>query len=400
MKKTVAAWLGVFLLIYTLLELFFLHYVSYLFPRAALDLVPLEATLLVQHSKKHVIPEDYIAVLGDSYAYGQGDWLYGAQHDIRPAYSAVQVLHKKTGRDVVSFGYPASDSIRAYNILPEVLLSVSEQLVGKKIPDPSQIIVYFYEGNDVNDNVEVMAMKQLPPSGSDYQRDVLPLLIHEDPMLKQAQHLPLTQKFLFARFVKNLAIDVYARTFINDPPAPRQNIPAGETTVIRLAGQETRLPDRLQTPALTLSKIQINDGIHVFGESLRYLRNRFPDSTIGVVYIPAVITPYEVISASIDDYYKNVDGSHIVSSRNIQSNSSYICERIRNHALAVGAAFVDARSPLRDVARDRMLHGPFDWNHFNRSGYETLADILLVLLDQMNHTGRQHELSQCIFTER
>lgn len=382
--RVVMYWAGILLGVYILLELTFPYYANRIFPYAALEHVRPEATVLIQHSKEGLVPREYIAIVGDSYAYGQGDWLYAVQHDIRPVYSAAQLLHKKTGRDVVSFGYPASDNIRAYNILPEILLSAARQLTVRDIKDPAQIIVYFYEGNDINDNVEVMDVKQLPSRSGDYQRDILPKLVADDPMVNEVKHISFWRKLLFANFVKNLAVDFYARTFVNDAPTPREPIAEGETTSIQMAGQVVHMPDRLQTPALTLSRAQIDDGVFIFGESLRYLKERFPESRIGVVYVPAVITPYHVISPSVNDYYKAIDGTHLVNSQAIESNSNYICHQVRNHAVATGVAFVDTRSVMRKAATNQWIHGPFDWNHFNRQGYEILTEALVGLLEQMN----------------
>lgn len=387
MKKVAVYWVGILLGAYILLELAFFYYVNRIFPYAALEQIPPEAGLLTQYSKNGLIPENYIAIVGDSYAFGQGDWLYAVQKNIRPVYSATQLLHERTGSDVVSFGYPASDNIRAYNLLPEIMLSAAKQLTVKNIDDPSQIIVYFYEGNDINDNVEVIDVKQLPTKNADYQADIIPRLIANDPIFRQVKEIPFVQKLLFARYVRNLAVDYYSRTFVYDPPTPLTPIAPGATTAVRMGDQVIYLPDRLQTPALTLSESQIDDGIFIFGESLRYLKQRFPESRIGVVYIPAVITPYQVISSSINDYYKAYDGTHIVSSKKLADNSNYLCEKVRAHAIALDVAFVDTRPEMRRAARNEWLHGPFDWNHFNRRGYEILTESLILLLDQMKATS-------------
>ena len=55
----------------------------------------------------------YIALTGDSYAVGAGDWLIKAQRSSffeLPDYSVAHLIHKKTGIDVVSFGRAGAGS--------------------------------------------------------------------------------------------------------------------------------------------------------------------------------------------------------------------------------------------------------------------------------------------------
>ncbi|MEZ5436415.1 MAG: hypothetical protein R3E67_07900 [Pseudomonadales bacterium] len=39
-----------------------------------------------------------------------------------------------------------------------------------------------------------------------------------------------------------------------------------------------------------------------------------------------------------------------------------------------GVAFVDTTADLRQAADTQTMHGPRDWNHFNRRGYEVLGE--------------------------
>ena len=43
---------------------------------------------------------------------------------------------------------------------------------------------------------------------------------------------------------------------------------------------------------------------------------------------------------------------------------------------AAGAGFTDAR-PIAAAASERLIHGPRDWKHLNRVGYEALARAIL-----------------------
>jgi len=74
--------------------------------------------LLAQISKQGTEPEDYIAIFGDSYAQGLGDWLVTADSDKNLPFHSAHIINQQTGRDVISFGQGGSDSIQGYILLP------------------------------------------------------------------------------------------------------------------------------------------------------------------------------------------------------------------------------------------------------------------------------------------
>jgi len=63
--------------------------------------------ILAQSSKRGLLPNEYIAIAGDSYAVGAGDWLEEVRKNSffgSPDYSPAHLIYEKTGIDVVSFG--------------------------------------------------------------------------------------------------------------------------------------------------------------------------------------------------------------------------------------------------------------------------------------------------------
>ena len=73
-----------------------------------------ELLTLAQSSKKSIVPNNYIAIVGDSYAAGVGEWL---EHEIKtnpysnPDFASGHILHQELGEDVVSFGSSGVGSI-------------------------------------------------------------------------------------------------------------------------------------------------------------------------------------------------------------------------------------------------------------------------------------------------
>src|SRR5262245_20562322 len=90
---------------------------AFLFP-AFLPLTPLkfqgflgDLRLLSQSSKTGRSPRNYVGLIGDSYAQGQGDWLLATDPDTNGPFHSAHVIHDRTGQDVISFGQAGAGSI-------------------------------------------------------------------------------------------------------------------------------------------------------------------------------------------------------------------------------------------------------------------------------------------------
>jgi len=115
---------------------------------------------------------------------------------------------------------------------------------------------------------------------------------------------------------------------------------------------------------------------------LAWLRSRFPDVPITVVYVPS---PASIYTFAAEAIVIGVGQSTITASpTQVVERSDLICDLLRTATLAHGAAYLDARPALRKAAKTRLLHGPIDWGHFNKAGYHILAEIVV---QQITGTG-------------
>src|SRR5256714_2477396 len=109
------------------------------------------AEVFAQTSKAGAVPRDTIALLGDSYAEGQGDGLLNVNGDRAKVLHSAHVLHRLTGRDVISLGVGGAGSVQAMVRQPTRILRDGCFLYPRLDP-PRQMFVYFYEGNDLDEN--------------------------------------------------------------------------------------------------------------------------------------------------------------------------------------------------------------------------------------------------------
>src|ERR1043165_5044758 len=126
----------------------------FLEPQLSLNLhphFPDIAEVFAQTSKAGTVPHDYMALLGDSYAEGQGDGLLAAGGDRTKFVHSAHVLHRLTNRDVVSLGLGGAGGVQAMVRQPARILN-GDCFLYPRLEPPRQIFVYVYEGNDLDEN--------------------------------------------------------------------------------------------------------------------------------------------------------------------------------------------------------------------------------------------------------
>jgi len=420
-KKNLITLVVSILLSYSLLEFFVW--------RNLLDRIPLtlhselgRLKPLAQTSKSGVVPEDYILILGDSYAEGLGDWLMQVVGDGNPEHSASHVIHELSGRDVLTSGhrggYPSI--VNAFHATRE--FTGINIYAGLTIDQPNDVVVYYFEGNDIND--ELANIKYWLPASVDRQRLTEPEYLRTviDGIgadgVKAANkrwhffrnaHLLDTSTKLFKLAYKNIKKGTGA-LFQN--PDPSFRVPANtyvadwsrykdSDTPILAGGEVLYYPQESIEgfPYRTTEEIALTS--QVFGETLEYLRRFFPRSRLWVVFIPSPINVYKLKDghATLRERLRFAQTEKAIAPRRFTADqllvaSDAICRSVKDASEKANATFVDTRSRFR-AASDRFgcLHGPNDAAHFNETGYRTLARIIL---DAMEN-GRSD--TQCRISE-
>jgi hypothetical protein len=344
------------------------------FARAAmirhLVFLPRSLSILAQSSKRGLVPRDYTLLLGDSFAEGQGDWAdAGLARGGRPDYGSAHVIHERTGEDVVTFGAGGANSVRALVKTPlRRRIALRRFLVG----EPARVLVYFYEGNDLDDNVLELC-RQLEPC--------------EEPDALDAARIDayLASRALRQRLRGCLDLlclpGIVSNTLEAGSTADEAEAGAsaeGPVNVARLAGHETPLARRMNGPSLELTEAELELGLRVFERSLASCRALYPSAEMTVVYVPSPLACYDLVGAevSIRTY---LDRAPMVPAERVHERSREIRARVGAIAAAAGVGFVDPTDGLRALARETPIHGPRDCNHFNEQGYRRLAEEILAV---------------------
>lgn len=393
MKKNLAISFVAFCLLYALLEWTFFYWFPQVFPTNAAMMATDEGVHpILQSSKKSVVPENYIGLLGDSYAQGMGDWATQEMSKPMARYGSANLLHEMTGRDVISFGAAGAGSVRGIITEPTSQLAYIKQYVSAAFPDPELILVYFYEGNDLYDNAayfhysfpHFFDVKQQYDLNV-YQQYLQKIAIERDDTWKLAQRNEWLRHFPFAVFLEKImrtVLGVAQRQEPNEPLEESLDPPwifggasykePGTINHALIGGVTVQLPDQLQGPAMNLDSEEWRQAWFAFEQALLFSRKKFPDSQFILVYIPSVISCYTLTSDSVSmQSYERREGTF--SSDRVDTKSLQMREAIKIIAQNQSISLIDTTEAMKNRAKQHTLHGPKDWNHLNQYGYQSLS---------------------------
>ena len=329
-------------------------------PISLIKYLPTDVRILAQGSKDGQVPSEYIALLGDSYAAGWGDWYLSALDSgpfEKPAYHSAHVISSNIGVDVLSFAQPAFGSFDGIAYYPARYLKMLRKR-GFELGTPSDIVVYFYEGNDLADNINFLDRYWANRPEEFTKEDLQPVFqdaLEQVPMNRRSiigrlKHSEIMNASYALKFFYILAQDLgrwAQRVFdAQDADGIFVSLPEDrQTTFIRVNGKDMKLPVALETPALNLDNEEIESAFLVLELSLEYLTQYFQGARFTIVYLPAPISSYEIASDSVQVYMETATVS-MYPTESIIPRSDMLCERVSQIACNVGAAFLDTRPDL------------------------------------------------------
>jgi hypothetical protein len=354
------------LVTYTVLEYAMFRVLLPAMPLQLRPHLPDVADVLAQNSKSHYLPHDYVALLGDSYAEGLGDWLLQTGGNRALPFHSANVIHALTGRDVVSFGKGGAGSAEAAVLRPARIFPASRCSVFPPIELPRQMFVYFYEGNDLEDNLHFLG-KVRDRYGGDEPAMIDRYLAEQYAVARPWHcHLQLLDMGIrMAQFAYRYNVGAADITYcgMGQPDANRLVIGGRTVEAPALHGPAAGVPDEMVPLAMS-----------VLAHSLAWLRNRFPEVPVTLVYVPAALSVYHYAAGQV--FHCSNAGTGWAPVARIAQRSDRMSEDARKIARDLNLGFVDARPALRAAAAAEAVHGPRDWDHLNEAGYRTLGRLV------------------------
>jgi hypothetical protein len=277
---------------------------------------------------------------------------------------------------VVTLGLAGAGSAEGIAALPATAFAHTKGAWYLRLPSPQVAVIYFYEGNDLNDNIRFLATRV-------ENLDAPNLIERVDQSIAAYPSIFLVRRdwwrhFPLFHFSYRITQRIYAeRASAKLTPAPTPakvlSAQADQPNMVEVAGQPVELPANLQSPAMDLIHPEIERATLVFERSLAFLQKLLPSSPILVVYLPSPLSTYRLLSreVSIQRYVTNRATRY--PREHVAEYSIAICRLIRAATIAHKAGFLDLRPAARTASARDVLHGPRDFKHFNRKGMEILG---------------------------
>ncbi len=391
---TLKIWLGNLLLVlgaiffaYLLVELLLFQHLLPRLPRGLYNHMIRELRPLGESSKQGLLPAPgYVGIAGDSYAQGKGNWFIDCGYDRNSKYAAAHVLHDLLRTDVLSFGRSGAGSVDGLLLEPLQILHFLRKH-GFPLTDPGLLLLFFYEGNDVQNNLDFIGRwfpryedpKQLD-NPAVFQQFLKKLVQnHADGNFRQRKDMPLFGNFIL-RSIRNVLRNSLTRKYIDVEPI----LTPGTSNKARIGDKTVSLPDRLQSPPLEVSPKKLTRALYVFEQSVRKLQQLLPNTRLMLVYIPSPLSCYELVSDHVSTYY---GGEKPYPKDAVDSVGLAMRTRLRQFAATQHIPFVDSLPDMRLEAQKQPIHGPRDWDHFNRAGYERLGTLLARRIQSPDNTA-------------
>lgn len=344
--------------------------------------LPEALKVLTQSSKKERIPEHYIALAGDSYAQGKGDWLLDSNPDSNPAYHSAHVLSDLSGHDVISFGKSGSGNLKGWAREPAARYRFTREHIDDSLEAPEIIFAYFYAGNDFMENVVDISDDFLPVYGREGLHSENSWREFFDNSVQHYKVGPFRGIDSNFGWLPRAVVKLIREELKNKPPGAElgdiQLMSPGKTNYALVNASQTALPDGLQSPGLELDDDEFELGRIGMQQALRYLQQRFSQSSIVVVYIPSVLESYEIASPQVSvenrlSQRKHLSGPFLYSRDELLQRSNEMFASVSQAATKLSIPVIDTRPAIRTASAKTIIHGPKDWLHFNRTGYKALA---------------------------
>jgi hypothetical protein len=151
---------------------------------------------------------------------------------------------------------------------------------------------------------------------------------------------------------------------------------ADQPNIVEVAGRAMELPANLQSPAMELTRPELERAALVFERSLVFLRKLLPGTPVLIVYLPSPLSTYRLLSPEVSIQQYVINHATRYPKERVAEYSNAICLLIRAAAIGQGAGFFDLRPAIRAASARDILHGPRDFKHFNRKGMEVLGQMV------------------------
>jgi hypothetical protein len=301
-------------------------------PKNILNTFPIESTCFYADTYKD--KENYIAIVGDSHAFGSGEAYLQNKKD----YSIGHHLYSRLDRKInfFNFGIPGGGS----NTILKHFLHCKNLLKSH----PKKVIYLFYEGNDLENNIkEHLSLKKKKKQKNYYF-----------PIIK------IIKRFISINFRK------------------KKKNKSKETNTYIMNDTENKIHYPLQSPPIELSNEELKLSLNILFSSIKKIKQT--TENIVIVYIPSPTSVLDLKNPiTIQQYFKNRK-KKLFEKKQLTDLSNTVKMRVKSFSKINNISFIDVTDNLINIANKKHVYGPVDFKHPNYLGYKIISDKLFMEL--------------------
>jgi hypothetical protein len=325
---------------------------------------------------------DWILMVGDSHVAGVSDELSvdlteGKDH-LFPAENLADLLNKP----VLGIATPGGGPAAALQFNPSTGLDFLRKNYFEDLGDPGLIILVYYEGNDLDDDLK----QAIVPFLKTHRLEDFNIqdLWQEHLDLTFFDHLPTQwwnpRRFLVGDFmvnkIKNLLTISSSKNRFTDVDTKTWN----EKGFHEVKSGRFSLPVNVQGPAPELVDIQVSHAMKSLEHVLNFWKKKAPKAEILLVYMPSTWNTYELKP----DSKNHVRSYHGIGTnfptKVLEEKHLKLVELVKAVSAGVQVDFLDTTLELKKHSQTQPLHGPKDWNHLNKKGRSIFLESIVAHL--------------------
>ncbi len=335
------------------------------------------------------------------------------------------MIFKKTGIDVVSFGQAGAGSFDGIWSEPVTQFLYINSVRDYKLSPPKDILIFFYEGNDIYDNIQFLRDNLLETEKEQTERmkfkKIKDFLNAEfEKVLNRQFDNSIWKNMLFTRSILHGTSNLAEEWGLSNKQPKNKDLynkvmPEGKGAFALIDGKKVQLnlammnwkkvglPTHLQgPPSFALNNEErvagskdnlIGLSVNVFEQSLVRLASFFPQVKIKIIYIPSPVSSYKMVSSHIHfrGFMQDID---VMETIEIEKRHIKLCNTIKRVTRNHNFSFVNSTKSLKKATSTGFVHGPIDWDHFNKRGYQVLSEDLAELFLQTDESIR---IDNCVY---
>ena len=327
---------------------------------------------------------NYITTFGDSYTFGNGDWLYdsGFLFLNKPSnYSFI--LKDELHLDVLNMGKTGTCSVSSIIQTPLIDYKIIKEKL--HLNKPKATLFFFYEGNDISDNIQdiIKYKMNFPNEELNYINFKKWLeyfsLKNYEPVERSITVFPTVSFFSWISTITFAYKWFYILSIY--PPSEVYN---PNTNNISFNSGIKKLPISTQSPALEYNNKDVDKGLLILEYCLKYYRETNKDTNTYLIFIPSVMSCYNYVSnISLQTLPKPggvVVMEKIYKPEYLYERNKYVRDKIFRMCKEFDYKYIDTNDSIREHSKKQLLHGPKDWGHFNKNGHILLGMIVADVL--------------------